>query len=471
MAIQYTKDKDWRMKVSVSKQCYEIKPIRDEEKDKYPEGTPTISSIRWVEANVSIDEFADLIERGGCFCGLFYHSGNYISRSKQKFKAQWYIGIDCDNMVMDFDEFLPRLPIPPTIAYRTPSDGVGGNRYRLIYFTDAPLATEQEVKGKYIGLLEELGIENLIKDNCGGQCNRYFNGAYSRKPVVNYTILQTDTIPCVVVETEKPAPKHRERKAVQDDLPVDPKFLNDFRTMKYSQFLLEYCQYGGYRVATQLDFDPNTGIAYLPDDYVEIKPIYRKGVLKKAEDGHRHKVLTVTALKLLKVNDGMTMEQLIYAIAQHAVENIDLSDGKVTPETILGIAQWAMKRRDTISVKQDKRKFRVSQEIAMEQGKTIQKLIGEETTRQKDAEIAPYFNPLLTDKGNVAVMKEKGISVSVDFLRGYRHRHDCTLSNARLSAIRDMYNEKKKDKEIMDTLGISKPTLYKYKRIVKSKKS
>ena len=471
MAIQYTKDKDWLISVSTSKQCYHTKPIKDSDKDKFPEGTPTISSIRWEETSISIDEFAELIERGGCFCALFEHEGDYISRSKKKFKLQWYLGVDCDKMPMDFDEFLPKLPVPPTVAYRTPSDGVDGNRYRLFYFLDCPLTTEKEVKEKYYGLLEELGIEELIKDNCGGQCNRYFNGAYGRKPIVNYTILQTDTIPNIVVETEKEVVKSKERKPAQDDLPIDEKFLHDFRSMRYGQFLLVYCQYEFYRTVTPIEFNPITGIAELPEDYAELKPVYVHGRIAKVADGYRHKVLAVTALKLLQINEGMCIEQLIYAMTRHAVENFDLTDGKVVPDTIVGVAQWAMKKRGEIHIKKDKRKFRVSGEVAMAQGKTIQKLIGEENQRRKDAEITPYFNPLLTDKENIAELKEHKISASADFLRGYRRRHNCTLSDARLSAIRDMYNEKKKDKEIMDTLGISKPTLYKYKRIVKGKKS
>lgn len=465
--IQFFKDKDWRISVSVSKEFYKTKPVGDNEKGKYPEGTPTISSIRWVEKSVTIDEFADLIERGGCFCALFEHEGDYIARRKEKFKLQWYLGIDCDCMPMDFDEFLPKLPIPPTIAYRTPSDGVDGNRYRLFYFLDCPLTSEREVKEKYFGLLEELGIEELIKDCCGSQCNRYFNGAYGRKPVINYTILQTDTIPSVVVETENEVVKTRERKSAEDDLPIDKQFLHDFRSMRYGQFLLEYCQYEFYRTVTQIDFNPTTGIAELPEDYCEIKPVYRNGKLMKVEDGYRHKVLAVTALKLLKINEGMSIEQLIYALIRHAVENFDLTDGKIHADTIVGMAQWAMKLAvNGIRTKKDKRKFRVSGEVAMAQGKTIQKLIGEENQRRKDAIIAPYFEPTRTDRANRLLLQERGIAVSIDFLRGYRKRNNCSIASARLSAIKALYSKGKRDKDIMQLLDITKPTLYKFKKVI-----
>ena len=463
--INYRKDKDWRISVSVSKEFYKVKPIKDGDKDKFPAGTPTISSIRWVEESISIDEFAELIGKGGCFCALFEHDGDYISRSKNKFKSQWYLGVDCDCMPMDFDEFLPKLPIPPTIAYRTPSDGVDGNRYRLFYFLDCPLTSEREVKEKYHGLLEELGVEKLIKDNCGDQCNRYFNGAYGRKPVINYTILQTDTIPSVVVETERKSEK-KVMKPAPDDLPIDEKFLNDFRSMRFGQFLLEYCQYEFYRTVTPIDFNPTTGIAELPEDYCEIKPVYRSGKLMKVEDGYRHRALTQTALKLVKINEGMPIEQLIYALTRHAVENCDLTDGKITPDTIIVMAQWAMKKRGEIYVKRDKRKFRVSGEVAMAQGKTIQKLIGEENQRRKDAIVAPYFEPTRTDRANRLLLQEKGIAVSIDFLRGYRKRNNCSIASARLSAIKALYSKGKRDKEIMQLLDITKPTLYKFKKVI-----
>ena len=466
MAISFYKEKNYRIDVSVSKQCYKVKPIKDSDKSKFPAGTPTISSIRWVEASVSIDEFADLIEQGGCFCAIFNHEGNYISRSKKKFKHQWYLGVDCDCMPMDFDEFLPTLPIPPTIAYRTPSDGFDGNRYRLFYFLNYPLTSEEEVKAKYFGLLEELGIEELIKDNCGGQCNRYFNGAYGRKPIVNYTILQTDTIPSVVVETENEVVKTRERKPTPDDIPIDEKFLHDFRSMRYGQFLLAYCQYEFYRTVTPIEFNPITGIAELPEDYAELKPVYVHGRIAKVADGYRHKVLAVTALKLLKINEGMSIEQLVYAMTRHAVENFDLTDGKVVPDTIVGVAQWAMKKRGEIHIKKDKRKFRVSGEVAMAQGKTIQKLIGEENQRRKDAIVAPYFEPTRTDRANRLLLQEKGIAVSIDFLRGYRKRNNCSIANARLSAIKALYSKGKRDKDIMQLLDITKPTLYKFKKVI-----
>lgn len=471
MVIKYNVDKNYRLEITVSKECYTVKPIRDNEADKYPANTPRVSSIRWKETNLTVDEFAGIVERGGCFCPIFNHDNGYIARKRDKFKLQWYIGIDCDGMPMPLEEFLALLPIPPSIAYRTPSDGVKGNMYRLFYFLDNPLTSEKEVKGRYYGLLEELGVSQLIRDNCGGQCNRYFNGAYNHKPIVNYTVLQTDTIPQVVFEKTKGG-KAEVRKEMPDDFPIDETFASNFRSETLSSFLNLYgLQYGYYNTSTPLEYNTETGIASLPEDYVEIRGTVRKGKLLKVQDGYRHKTLAVVALKLVKLNREMPIEQLIYALARHASDNFDLSDRNITADKIIGIAQWAMKHATEIHIKKDGRKFRASRAVAVKKGKSVQKLIGEELARRKDEQVGMYFDPLKTDKENIALLKANGVAVGSAYLKGFRERHNCTVYETRLTAISGMYSNGVSDKDIMSALCISKPTLYKFKRIIFGKKN
>lgn len=471
--IKSYENKDFNFPVSISIKGYEGKPAN-------------IWAIYYGEQQPTIYGLAVYINNGHCFCGLFHHQGEILKASERKtenFIASYFIGIDCDDMNVSLIDFVSALPIPPTIAYNTPRNGKDGlYRYRLIYVLSRPTTTEKEHNEKYNGLLYELGINEMIKDNCGGQCSRYFNGSKDSDPIINYTVLDTDTIPNRYTETTtKPKTKQKTVTTATDErLGNKPNyiyknggagFLNDFYKMSNSDFLKAYAPiYGSWKRETELQFNEN-GIAYLPDDYKAIEIYFTRDEQGKAkplkvQQGHRDKCLYSQAILIRLINPFITLEGLIYALWEMVTAYYDNSDKELTKKLI------HKKAEQILSIPADelthsykaKQMFKVSTEYAEQTGISKQKLAADERTRQHDKQISLYFDGLKTDKDNLKVLKENGVKVTDNYLKAYRERTNQRLKDLRVKKITELKQQGLTDKEIYKSLGISEKTFYNLKK-------
>lgn len=476
-----TENETYKFTTNISLEAYETKPAN-------------IWAIQYRKQTLTINEFADRITGGYCFCGLFHHQGDIMTatdRKKTNFIKSYYIGVDCDDMKINMTDFVSTLSTPPTVAYTTPSNGKNGLfRYRLIYVLSDPITDKETYSAKYNGLLKDLNITDQINDNCGGECNRYFNGSKDCEMILNETsILDPNNISTVkfadAPKKEKTTKKQNKQQkttttATDESLSDKPKyiynngvsgFLTDFYRMGNTDFLKEYAPiYGGWKRETELQFNEN-GIAYLPDDYKAIEIYFTRDEQGKAkplkvQQGHRDKCLFSQGILIRMINPSITLEGLIYALVEMVTAYYDNSDKEITKKLIHKKAEQILNiPADELTHNyKAKQAFKVSTEYAEQTGISKQKLAADERTRQHDKEISLYFDGLKTDKENLKVLKENGVKVTDNYLKAYRERTNQRLKDLRVKRINELKQQGLKDKEIYMSLGISEKTFYNLKK-------
>lgn len=430
------------------------------------DGKPDEGEIRrtyYSTRSVTLPELCDYISSGYNFTGIFSKPVKG-SPKKETFVESPYIGIDCDNMKVSMTDFCESLPIKPSIAYTTPSNmktikGVfKGYRFRLIYLLSETLKSEKEVKNKYYGLLNLLHIDNVIKDNCGSSCARYFNGSKGCELIKSDTVLNPDEIP--VIEKEKTVTVTRELVYETDSSDV---FLKEYFSTPVPEFLLKYSSdYGDYKRRT--DVTPNEyGIEELDESYCEIslnRCISRDGYIKKIKEGDRTKTLFAIGCSLRYINPSIDFKGLLYALTEFVFSYFENTDGQCNRRWIVRQTRAILKVKDVQNRFFTKKKFQVPDSLVLETGLSKKTLSEEYKRTMKDKQIFYFFDGLKSDKENIAVLKENGVSVSPAYLKSFRERHNLVRRTLQLERIESFLKEGLSVKEIISRLGITRKSYY-----------
>ena len=445
-----------RYYISISDQHYTHKPTEYE-----------VAHTTYTPKAVTPEELLNTyILNGHSFTGIFDGDLKGSGRIKD-FNEVPYIGFDCDEMDSTMEDYLKSLPIQPTIAYTTPSDGVNGNRFRLIYFLDKSMTSADEVKCRYYGLKEYLGIDKM-KDNCGCSCARYFNGNGTGNctSFKSDTILHTDSIPYMMNDESKVSKTiKKESVETKKEYKNESEFMNDYYSMKTSDFLAKYAdEYGQWNRRTKVQ--PNEyGVEELGDDYIEIDlikftTIKNKKSVAKIPVGKRTRTIFALGCSIRMINEDMDMNGLIYALTELVIAYFDNSDKQCGKYWIEKNARKIMTVEDLKSNYHTDRKFRIPDELASLTGKSKQKLVAEYKTMKKDEQIMYFFDGLLSDKENRMMLKENGIEVSPEYLKNFRIKHGLQKDKLQMIKINELMNEGLNDKQIIEKLNISRKTLY-----------
>ena len=446
---------DKRYYISISDQHYTHKPTEYE-----------VAQTTYTAKSVTADELLNTyILNGHSFTGIF--DGELKGSGKiSNFIEVPYIGFDCDEMDVNMNDFIKNLPVQPTIAYTTPSNGVNGNRFRLIYFLDEPITSEEEAKCRYYGLKSYLGIDKM-KDNCGSSCARYFNGNGTGNCTYykTDTILHTDYIPYIKCKQPKKTIK-KEITGTKKEYKNESEFMNDYYSMKTYDFLVKYAdEYGKWNRRTEIK--PNEyGICDIPDDYIEIdlrrwtRNEKGKCNLKKIPVGSRTRTIFAMGCAIRKINEDMDMNGLIYALTGLVTAYFDNSDKQCGKYWIEKNAKKIMTVEDLESKYHTNRKFFVPDELVEATGKSKQKLSAEYKKMKKDEQILFFFDGLLSDKENRMMLKENGIDVSPEYLKNFRIKYGLEKDKLQMIKINELTEKGLKDKQIIEKLNISRKTLY-----------
>lgn len=477
---------DYKFYASISTEAYKTKPT-----DK-----ATIAKMKFTEQSLTVGEMIQKIRQGFNFTGIFKHNGDIMTATERKqtnFIKSYYIGVDCDEMTEKMSDFVSNLPIVPTIAYTTPTNNKTingkymGYRYRIIYVLDYPLeCTPEEYHAKYKGLLKCLNIDGkrpdgkpIIKDNCGGDCSRFFNGSPDCDYIISDTILDANFIRPIYEETEKQAKQKTVTKPenITTTAPADLDFFADWHKLTNIEILEKYQDVYKWNRATTLQSDEN-GIEWITPDYIELKPYWKrdgegKPMQKKIEIGHRNATLYREGCFIRKINPEISLAGLCLALLEMFVFHCENSDKELNRDVIFKKATDIMKKDiNNIYINyRDNRKFKVNAQVAEQLGKTKQKLAAEERTRQHDNEIGLYFDVFKSDKDNLKVLKENGVKVSDNYLKGFRERTNSVLSDVQTEYIQQATEQGKADKDIIKDLNISKRTFYRLKDKIRSAKN
>ncbi len=139
---------DYTFNVSVSATCYKSKK----------EFVEASGKLKYRKQEVTVSSFCELIKEGRSFCHCYDDDDEPFTNSTKtqyNFRYTSYIAFDIDDSPLPMENYLTTLSYQPTIAYTTASNGIKGNRYRLIYCFDS------KIKGKeqYVSLFDTMQTE------------------------------------------------------------------------------------------------------------------------------------------------------------------------------------------------------------------------------------------------------------------------------------------------------------------------
>lgn len=454
---------DYLFTTSISTQAYCSKPTADE-----------YAEMKFREQTLSVDEFADKIRQGYSYCNIFNHTGvsfKTTQKSNDDFKCANMISFDCDDMSAPMDEYLTTLTIQPSIAYTSPSNGLEGfgYRYRLIYLLDQPVTSIPEYKAKYMGLLSMLRIKT--NDDCGKKCAQLMNGSYNCQIKTTDTVLHTTDIPSVSVD-EKPhgkkdstarEPHPRERT----ETALSGTFASDWYNLPLKDILVKYeAEYGGWKRSPECEYDENGIYYWKSTDGMIVLPIYKsndgkcKDLVKK---GWRTNKSFIYATQIRLLNPHISFNGLCYALGELIYNKFEF-DAQITNRWIAQQASAACAIPYEELKSSVKGRFTTSKDYAETHRMSRQEVAQDERRRVKDKAVSKYFNALKTDRENVKVLKEHGVSVSVKFIKAYRERYNLSKSDLQLERFKELVEMKCTMNEIMNELSIGRSTYFNLKK-------
>jgi hypothetical protein len=148
---QQTQENQYKLQLGISTKYFFQKPIGNE-----------IRKIQFRKKSLSVNEMAEMIREGYCFSHNFNTQHQvYGLREKtiNNFDFTNYIWIDIDKCDQDLKSFYNKLRHKPTISYTTLSNSDQNYRYRLIYFLEFSISSNEEYK-RYLNVI----VNDIIND-------------------------------------------------------------------------------------------------------------------------------------------------------------------------------------------------------------------------------------------------------------------------------------------------------------------
>lgn len=460
------------MLINISKKSYAHKPQSIE-----------IRKMTFNKVELKANELCSYIKEGYAFTNIFNNKGELTIREKtiQNFKEAWVICYDVDHNDASMYDFVDTLTIKPTICYTTPSNGVEGYCFRLLYAIDEPITTNDEYKDIYEGFAKYLDIFDII-DAKAKDSSRYFNGSKGCDIVCNQenTICLNDVraivkdINCSEKGSTNNINRDNKDKAILlvNPLPehfVDSEFINNFYSLDYSDFY-EKCYYSGKYVNQQhtlVEDDGTKPIIELGDDFIEIIRKYKmidfRGkmipVAYKFKDGEgRRNRLWNNGMLRRKINPSITFEDVLYSLVYEICLYYDNSDGQLNKNTVYAIARSVM-NYDINSYKprlKKKRSYIASSAYCQIHGISKRKAVAmyQAKKRSKSPLIEYYYKDGLTTNDVEALIKESGESIDISTIRKWFKKNVNKKSEDEIFDMIDISLSFRKNKKMLNDNGI-----------------
>lgn len=416
---------------------------------------PQSSDIRKMTFNkveLKVNELCSYIKEGYAFTNIFNNKGELTIKEKkiQNFKEAWVISYDVDHNDVPMNDFVETLTIKPTICYTTPSNGIEGYCFRLLYVLNEPITTNDEYKDIYEGFAKYLDIFDII-DAKAKDSSRYFNGSKDCNIVCNEenTIRLNDTRTIIkdINQSENESTNNKtekiEGKAVLvddsfSDQSIDRDFIHDFNTLSYSDFY-EKCYLSGKYVSQEHTFVEDDGtkpIIELGDNFLEIirkfKLVEFRGkmipVRYKFKDGEgRRDKLWNNGMLRRKINPSLRFEDILYNLVSEVLLYYDNSDGQLNRTTIFSIAKSVMRfDLDRYNPKIRKRRsYIASSAYCQIHGITKRKAVAmyQAKKRSKAPLIEYYYREGLKPKDVEALIKESGEKINIRTIQNWYEKN------------------------------------------------
>lgn len=425
-----------KFNTTTSLSCFLGKPNNEE-----------IKKIEYIRKNLSLDEITDCIRNGRVLSANFtkdYESTvTQSQRAYKNFIGTHFIMLDLDDDVKcSLGELVDELELKPTIAYTTYShqqEGKG-SRYRLLYFFDEEIVDIDIFKNLYQRIVD---INKLsISDNCGKNCAQAAFGSHSRCEIINIGLIyNVSQFHLEKRNGHSNSIRREEENNIELECPIqDKEYMSDYWSMSFGDLLAKYNEKYYFFQHTPLEpVNSDTPYILLPPNYVEIKRYwiyttnhYENGEMRnitskarKIKDGEgRKKKLYLNGILRRLMVEHLSIEHLLHCLVNELYYYIDNSKDKINKKHLFKIAVNSynadLERYKLLNKTKDKRKFVINNEYCIKYDlnkKQVRNLSKKIFTTNRIGEL---FDISLTDKANIEIFKENGLTISAKTLQRFR---------------------------------------------------
>lgn len=386
--------------------------------------------------NANFPMFEHFIKCGHTFAYCF-NSTNFTQREKTK--ANWsstsLIFVDIDDCGVEINSFIENLTFPPTLYYTTQNHTNECPRFRMVYCFSENI-TDQDTFGRlYDSIVYQMEIDNnwKNKDNCGRSVNQQFAGNTSLDIIYNnnYFIYDINEFDNILPDTKSAIVNHKKREDNNIDtvaLFQNKEYIEDYFKLNDKSLLFKYNEIYPVFFKTELNENEDMPYTLIPSDYIEIKYKYNNTGnttnIKRLEDGqHRRRQIFIHCMLRRLIKRDITPEHLLQNALWELTYIIDNSKDPISKQDLMDIVVGALKsdlsNYEGLPVK-DKRRFKVNKSYCDKYGLTAQQVRQMSSKLLKMEDVMSMYDPSLTDKQNIEVMKENGVKVSLRTLKTYR---------------------------------------------------
>ena len=464
-------DEEWKGRLLVGSRTYDYKPPKSE--------GGRISNEINRSVYVTNRIFSEMISDGLPYCPT--------ARQKENVGLCEFICIDIDYSTEPMLEFIKRIKYIPTIYYESSSndsdvsrelsfkkfkDEEHKYRFRMIYALKTPTHSCEEYNAAFNYIITINEIDKSIVD--GREANQYYFGNYNTKVYnTNYIYHLPNNYKDYFEETKEPK-KSAESKTniiqpyhlgLDDALFSEDVISHFFNIKRYEDFLIWYEEeYGRPCILTesiyvQSEIDERKLV--LEDDYYRIPKKYigynkefGGKIYGKWVDGEmRHKKIFITGVILRRLNEGITYDEMLYAIVNALLRYYELNDSdgslkfgkKAIRELVINVMKAPFKEMREVKHSKFKISDSYCRENRVSKKQVLGSLLGEENRRKKEEsfnEIDLFYDPTMawedgskiTHKQWLEILGENGIKISLrkfkNYLedRGYTKKRETTKS-------------------------------------------
>lgn len=402
------------------------------------------NTTTYLKTKLTVSELINKITQGHCYCYVFNDLDEEFGQSVKTLNHFLYtnvISIDIDDSQIEMKRYIDTLSIKPTFAYTTPSNGVKGFRFRLVYIFKNKIKGVEDYKAAYKGLINKLNI--TLTDNCASSPAQQMGGnnnaeVYTSNIIYNIAMLESKSND----ENKQTEVKSTKQVQIKTDIKFDlnPEFLNDFNHSDYSTFLIKYLDIYPFFSSSNLEYiSEDTPYILLPKNYLEIKRYWlidrvidddnevvsKTCIPKRIKDGeHRRNKLFINGILRRFITDNkISNEYMLTMLVYELYYYIDNRVDKITKQQLYNICASVMSadlsKYKKMSI-QEHPKFIVNDDYCIKYG------INRRQARNLSKKILTYneignlYDCLLTDKQNLEVMKSFGMNISLKTLKRFK---------------------------------------------------
>ncbi len=455
-------------------------------------------------------------------------------KTRDNFKSTYFISFDFDAVRLTAGEFYGCMigtEITPSIIYTTANDGhykVGKNetycnRYRVIYLLDEPITTAETYTAIHTALKNDIAAtvndENIYNDKSDndGQAERFYFGNVNAEI---YADMMDDVITPLAWLFDRYGVMEKCQKVglgeyIESESNIHPSpqngtfsnagiweaFTSDY-SKKGTTFYSLYKMYRGHLqpLPTAEDITPYLEASDPHKLYIEVPANFKEIRHKKAKtqkmingemrdvwtnykykDGElRHAKIFNYLMRLRTITPSATKGLLLWAAVGYMIEHIDNSKDAKTKAQIMRIVEDVLSK-DIAKYGRlwdnQNRAFKVNREEAANRNISVRRAgldaqheRATDKKKEKYQIIAAHYDPSRSDKDNLKILSNAGLSVTADYLKTWKKDNGLTKQGkaSRGEKIAAHYDPSRSDKDNLQALkdagvNISMRTLQRWK--------